>query len=67
MIVRALRERPMNMNELAKQLDLDFKTVKYHLDILREHGMVEKIGNGYGAVYVISKILQKYWNYLEQC
>lgn len=57
MIVKALRERPMNMNELAKQLDLDFKTVKYHLDILREHGMVEKIGNGYGAVYVISKIL----------
>jgi len=63
-IVKALKDRPMNAHQLAKFLGLDYKTVKYHLELLEEHGLVEKVGDGYGAVWTVSKFLEKYWELL---
>nr|KJR72955.1 MAG: hypothetical protein TU35_08770 [Thermoproteus sp. AZ2] len=60
-IVKALRDRPMNANQLAKALGLDYKTVRYHLEVLAKHGLVEKIGDSYGAIWSISPLLRKYW------
>ncbi|PSQ09735.1 hypothetical protein BRC93_12250 [Halobacteriales archaeon QS_5_70_15] len=39
-IVRALDERPRNANQLAEELDLDYTTVRHHLDVLREDNVV---------------------------
>lgn len=64
-LVKALAEKPMNANELAKRLGVDYKTVRHHLDVLMEHGLVERLGDGYGAVYTISAFLKKYWKLLE--
>lgn len=64
-IVKALAERPMNANELARKLGLDYKTVRHHLEVLLEHGLVERLGDSYGAVYTISGLLRKYWGLLE--
>ncbi len=33
-ILRALDERPRNANQLAEDLDLDYKTVRHHLEVL---------------------------------
>ncbi|MEK6988099.1 MAG: winged helix-turn-helix domain-containing protein, partial [Candidatus Thermoplasmatota archaeon] len=35
-ILWSLRNRPHNANDLAEFLGLDYKTVRHHLDILRE-------------------------------
>ena len=64
-LVKALAERPMNANELARKLGVDYKTVRHHLTVLMEHGLVERLGEGYGAVYVVSSLLKKYWDLLE--
>jgi len=36
-ILRAVDERPRNANQLAGDLDLDYKTVRHHLDVLTEN------------------------------
>lgn len=50
---------PKNAHQLAQELKLDYKTVRYHLAVLEKHYMVEKAGTGYGAVYFISKSFRK--------
>lgn len=50
-IVRALDARPRNANRLAEALDIDYNTVRHHLDTLREHEVVVRNDDGYGAVY----------------
>jgi len=64
-ILRTLRERPQNANRLAEELDLDYKTVRHHLDVLIENGVVTKAGDGYGAVYRISDRAQANWDQVE--
>ncbi len=36
-LLRALDKRPRNANQLADDLDLDYKTVRHHLDVLVEN------------------------------
>lgn len=53
-IVRRLSERPRNANQLARGLDLDYNTVRHHLDALVEHDVVEPGGDEYGKLYFLT-------------
>ncbi len=64
-IILALRRRPMNPNQLAKELKLNYKTVIHHLEILRKHGLVSRLEESYGAPYFISDALEKNWEIVE--
>lgn len=58
-ILHALRERPHNANDLASLLHLDYKTIRHHLDVLRENDCVMLMGdNSYAALYSLSPRLQ---------
>ncbi|HEY7589147.1 MAG TPA: winged helix-turn-helix domain-containing protein [Thermoplasmata archaeon] len=58
-ILWALHERPFNANDLAGHLDLDYKTVRHHLEILRENDCVMTLGTeAYGMLYALSPRLQ---------
>lgn len=50
-LLRAIDEQPRNANKLAESLDLDYKTVRYHLNVLVKNDVVRKNGDDYGAVY----------------
>jgi DNA-binding transcriptional ArsR family regulator len=65
-ILRALDERPRNANQLAEDLDLDYKTVRHHLDVLAENGVVEDSGEDYGAVYSPTEATRDHWDTLEE-
>lgn len=54
-ILRALADRPKNANQISEELDLDYTTVRHHLDVLMENSVVKKIGDGYGDVYVYTE------------
>jgi DNA-binding transcriptional ArsR family regulator len=45
---------PSNANQLAEHLDLDYKTIRHHLDLLVKHEVVVPQGEGYGTVYFVS-------------
>jgi DNA-binding transcriptional ArsR family regulator len=64
-LLQALDERPRNANQLAEDLDLDYKTVRHHLDVLMENDVVENSGNGYGTVYLPSDRVRNNWDTVE--
>ena len=65
-ILRALDERPRNANQLAEDLELDYKTVRHHLDVLEENNVVTDSGDDYGAVYLPTDRVRNYWDTVEQ-
>jgi predicted ArsR family transcriptional regulator len=64
-LLQALDERPRNANQLAEDLDLDYKTVRHHLDVMMENNVVENSGNGYGTVYLPSDRARSHWDTVE--
>ena len=62
-IIKTLEKRPLNANQLASILKLDYKTVTHHLKVLDKNELVHIEGNGYGNMYFISKYLSH--DYLE--
>lgn len=53
-IIHALSERPRNANQLAEDLDVSYKTVRHHLDMLEDHNVVETGGEEYGKLYFLT-------------
>jgi DNA-binding transcriptional ArsR family regulator len=53
-IIQALDDTPMNANQLSNALDLDYKTVRHHLDLLVENDVLETMGEGYGQTYFLT-------------
>ncbi|WP_227377316.1 ArsR/SmtB family transcription factor [Haladaptatus halobius] len=53
-IIRALSEKPMNANQLADELELGYKTVRHHLGMLEDHGVVESGENKYAKLYFLT-------------
>lgn len=64
-LLRALEERPRNANQLAEDLDLDYKTVRHHLDVLMDNDVVENSGEDYGAVYLPTGQVRQHWETVE--
>lgn len=65
-ILRALDERPRNANQLAEDLDLDYKTVRHHLGVLQENNVVRDSGDDYGAVYLPTDQARVHWETIEE-
>jgi DNA-binding transcriptional ArsR family regulator len=65
-ILRALEERPRNANQLATELDLDYTTIRHHLEVMREDNVVRKAGGDYGAVYLFTDQVEANWETLEE-
>lgn len=65
-ILRALEDRPRNANQLAEALDLDYKTVRHHLEVLLENDVIETSGDDYGAIYMPSDRAQYHWETIEE-
>lgn len=65
-ILSALEQQPRNANQLAEALDLDYKTVRHHLDVLLENDILKKSGEEYGAVYLPTERARHNWETVEQ-
>ncbi len=65
-VLRALEERPRNANQLAEALDLSYKTVTYHLDVLQENDIVRSTDADYGAVYLPTERARSNWETVER-
>ena len=57
-IINALKERPMTASQLQRMMGLDYKTIRYHLDLLLENNLIEPIGKRYGQLYIIAPMLE---------
>ncbi len=57
-IISSLKERPLNTNQLAKELDLDYKAIQHHIKVLEKNNLITKIGEKYGVTFFISTFLE---------
>jgi len=57
-IILVIKEEPKNANQLGILLDVDYRTIRHHLGILEENGLITSVGEKYGKVYFISSELE---------
>ena len=57
-IIMHLEARPFNTNQLAKELELDYKAVQHHMMVLEKNNLVTKVGEKYGAIFHLSNFLE---------
>ena len=54
LILRYLSEKPHNANQLATALNMDYKTIRHHLEVLIKYGIITRNHDGYSDLYFIS-------------
>lgn len=57
-IISSLKKNPLNTNQLAKELGLDYKAIQHHIKILEKNNLISKMGEKYGVTYFISTFLE---------
>lgn len=59
-IINILKKTPNNANKLAKELNLDYKTIRHHLKVLEENNIIKTINKGkYNRFYFLSDIMKE--------
>ncbi len=64
-LVKVLRDRPANANQLAKRLELDYKTVRYHLGILCKNKLLTREGESVAMYFLSEAMEESYEKFLE--
>jgi predicted transcriptional regulator len=57
-LVSILRNTPLNANQLAKEMNLDYKAIQHHMRVLEKNNIVTKVGEKYNVTYFISNFLE---------
>jgi len=57
-IISKLNGNPLNTNQLAKELSLDYKAIQHHIKVLEKNNMITKVGEKYGITFFISTFLE---------
>jgi len=57
-IINLLQDTPLNINRMAEVLNLDYKAVKHHIDVLQKNNLVSSVGEKYGIMYFVSNYLE---------
>lgn len=65
-ILRQLEAKPQNANQIATTLDMDYTTIRHHLDVLQDNSVVYRTDNDYAAVYLITDQAESHWDIVEE-
>ncbi len=66
-ILKTLRDRPLNANQLAEALRVDYKTIQHHLRVLEENGLAAPSEKGaYGAMIFLTPKMEEAVPFLEE-
>jgi DNA-binding transcriptional ArsR family regulator len=65
-IIKTLKETPQNANQLANLLELDYRTIRHHLEVLEKNRMITSAGEGYGITYFLSPAMEENYDLFEE-
>jgi DNA-binding transcriptional ArsR family regulator len=65
-VIKAVHDTPQNANQLANALKMDYKTVRYHLEVLEKNRLVTSVGDRYGATYFLTQIMEDNYVLFEE-
>ncbi|HSA98345.1 MAG TPA: winged helix-turn-helix domain-containing protein [Candidatus Nitrosotenuis sp.] len=57
-LVSVLKNTPLNANQLAKELGLDYKAIQHHVQVLEKNNLITKVGEKYNVTFFISNFLE---------
>lgn len=57
-IVNLLRQQPYNANQIAKEMNLDYKAITHHIRVLEKNNIITKMGEKYNVTFFISTFLE---------
>ncbi|MGI0065412.1 MAG: ArsR/SmtB family transcription factor [Nitrosotalea sp.] len=57
-LISHIRDEPLNANQLAKEMNLDYKAIQHHIGVLEKNNLVTRVGEKYGATFFISTFLE---------
>jgi len=53
-LIHALKVQPGNMNQLAKRLGVEYRTIQHHIEVLKRNSLVASAGEHYGLTYFLT-------------
>jgi DNA-binding transcriptional ArsR family regulator len=65
-IIMALKDSPMNANQLANMLGVDYRTIRHHLEILEKNKIVTSAGDKYGVTYFLTSIMEENYDVFRE-
>jgi DNA-binding transcriptional ArsR family regulator len=65
-MIESLKETPQNANQLSTSLDVDYKTIRHHIDVLEKNKIITSAGEGYGTTFFLSPILEENYALFEE-
>jgi DNA-binding transcriptional ArsR family regulator len=65
-IISQLKERPSNLNQLAKRMGLEYRGVQHHIEVLRRNSLVVSSGEKYGVTYLLTPWLESNYGIFEE-
>ncbi len=57
-LITHIRDKPLNANQLAKEMDLDYKAIQHHIGVLEKNNLITRVGERYGATFFMSTFLE---------
>ncbi len=65
-VLAAIHTEPRNAKQLARELSVDYKTIRHHLRVLLENRLIESSGPRYGRVYSVAPYIEARWSEFEK-
>ena len=65
-IIRRLRAKPSNINQLAGDLGLQYKAIQHHIRILVSNSLLVTSGEKYGMIYSLNPWFEAHIDLFEQ-
>ena len=60
-ILNAIKFRPSNLNQLARLIGVDYRSVQHHMGVLLKNNLVQSSGQRYGVVYSVHPWLEHHY------
>ncbi len=64
-IIETLKETPQNAHQLATLFEVDYKTIRHHIEILEKNKVITSMGDGYATTYFLSAEMEAHYAVFE--
>jgi len=65
-IIKTVKNTPQNANQLSTRLNVDYKTIRHHLNILEKNKLIVSVGDTYSTAYTLSEPMEENYQLFEE-